>query len=239
MPDLPDVPWDDQLVSQALIHPSYAFEAALPVDNQRLEFLGDAVLGLALGEALFLGHGEFDEGHMTRLRSRLARRETLARVGRSIGLDDRIKLGKGDRAAGTDLPEKVVADALEAVLGALFLVWGYERTREFILDVLQDVWDEEMRQGGWTDAKSMLQERLQTEGVTPTYEMEEDSGPPHMKSFRVAVRAGRTGPILGEGSGRSKKAAETAAAEHALERLGGRNGSEAASEPPEKGRERR
>ena len=227
MSELSEVPWDDSLVAQALIHPSYAFEASLPVDNQRLEFLGDAVLGLALGEALFLGHEDFDEGELTRLRSRLARRQTLARVGRDIGIEHRIRLGKGERTSGGPLPEKVVADAFEAVLGALFLIWGYEHTRKFILDVLQEVWEEEIRQGGWTDAKSLLQERLQTEGVTPSYEMEEDSGPPHMKSFRVAVRAGRSGPILGEGSGRSKKAAETQAAERALEKLGTRD--EAAS----------
>lgn len=206
-------------MAQALVHPSYAYEKGLSGDNQRLEFLGDAVLGLALGEDLYRRLPDLDEGHLTRLRSRLVRRDAFARLGRTSGIAARVKLGTGERGFAASLSDRVVADATEAVAGALFLLWGYERTASFFVSLLAAAISRELDQDSWADAKSRLQERLQKEGLVPVYEVVGDEGPPHNRHFFVVVRPGG-GAVLGRGEGGSKKAAETEAAREALKALG-------------------
>lgn len=207
-------------MAQALVHPSYAYEKGLGGDNQRLEFLGDAVLGLALAASLYGRLANLDEGHLTRLRSRLVRREALARLGRAFGVADRVRLGAGERSVSPVPSERVVADATEAVAGALYLLWGYERTERFFVGLMEEAISGELSRGTWSDAKSRLQERLQRTGMNPVYEVIADVGPPHARRFSVQVRRGTDGPVLGRGEGVSKKAAETEAARRALEALG-------------------
>lgn len=205
------------LLRQALIHGSFSNEnlAFAPVPNERLEFLGDAVLDMVVATRLYLDFPHFSEGEMTRLRAILVRRDTLARVARGIRLGDNLYLGKGEDATDGRNKAANLAGALEAVIGAVYLDQGLETVTDFI----QRLFDAELIKAAskHSDAnyKSELQELLQTrEQRTPSYHVVETCGPDHDKKFTVEVRLGDT--VLGKGSGKSKKAAETAAAETAL-----------------------
>lgn len=211
---------DPSLLRQALIHGSFSNENSTlaPVPNERLEFLGDAVLDLVVATRLYLDFPDFSEGEMTRLRAVLVRRDTLARVAKSISLGDYLYLGKGEDATGGRNKTANLAGALEAVIGAVYLDQGPETVTTLILRLF----DVELRKAViiHSDAnyKSELQEILQArEQRTPSYHVIETSGPDHNKMFTVEVRLDDI--ILGRGSGKSKKAAETAAAETALKSL--------------------
>ena len=206
------------LLERAMIHSSYVNEnpAIAPIDNERLEFLGDAILGFVIAEKLYYDFPGLTEGEMTKLRSVLVRRQTLACVARAIKLGDYLYLGKGEEASGGRHKMANLAGALEAVIAAVFLDRGLAVARKYVLKLL----GEEMRKAAGLDAevdyKSRLQELIQSRyQVTPAYRLAEAIGPDHNKIFTVEVMAGDI--MLGRGSGKSKKAAETEAARLALE----------------------
>lgn len=208
------------LLEQALVHSSYANENhGLTHDsNEKLEFLGDAVLGLVIAEKLYRDFTQFSEGEMTRLRAALVRREALARVAKAIRLGDYLYLGKGEEASGGRSKPSNLASALEAVIAAIFLDQGTTAARDFILRLFDKELRKVVSKGAVADYKSRLQELMQArQQSTPAYHLVEAVGPAHNRDFTVEVRVADT--VLGKGSGKSKKMAETEAARSALERL--------------------
>ena len=211
---------DASLLEQALIHRSYLNEnpELAQTSNERLEFLGDAVLGLIVAEKLYQDYPHFTEGEMTKLRSALVRRETLARMARVIRLGEYLYLGRGEATSGGRNKSANLAAALEAVIAAVFIDQGPSTTRDFILRLLDAELQKAVSQGTIVDYKSQLQELAQSrEQQTPTYHIIETTGPDHGKTFTAEVRLGEV--VLGRGSGKSRKAAETEAARSALEQL--------------------
>jgi ribonuclease-3 len=215
------VPFQQQeLLTQALTHSSYANEnpGIAPASNERLEFLGDAVLGLIVAENLFRDFPAMAEGEMTRLRSILVKQETLAQVAESIKLGAYIYLGKGEESSGGRDKPANLARALEALIAAVYLDHGYAVTEQFVLEILDAELLKTLYQGTIIDYKSQLQELLQAKAQqTPVYNLIETEGPDHDKKFTVEVKLGND--VLATGVGRSKKKAETEAARIALENL--------------------
>ena len=213
---------DASRLEQALVHSSYVNENPdfAPSSNERLEFLGDAVLGLIVAEKLYQDFPHFTEGEMTKLRAALVRRDTLSRAAGAIGLGDHLYLGKGEEASGGRHKPANLAAALEAVIAAVFLDRGSSAARNFILKLFDDELRKVISQGRGVDYKSELQELIQAkEQQAPDYHVIEATGPDHGKTFTVEVRLG--GTVLGRGSGKSKKAAESEAARSALKKLSG------------------
>jgi ribonuclease-3 len=211
---------DPSLLRQALIHGSFSNENPVlaPVPNERLEFLGDAALGLVVATRLYIDFPLSSEGEMTRLRAVLVRRDTLARVAKSIGLGNYLYLGKGEDATDGRNKAANLAGALEALIGAVYIDQGLEMVTDFIQRLLDVELRKAVSKRSDANYKSQLQELLQArEQKTPTYHVVETSGPDHDKRFTVEVRLSDT--VLGKGSGKSKKAAETAAAEMVLKHL--------------------
>ncbi len=211
---------DLPLLERALVHGSYINEnpSLTSTSNERLEFLGDAVLGLIVAEKLYQDFPHSNEGEMTRLRAALIRRDTLARMARAIRLGNYLYLGKGEEASGGRNKPANLAGALEAVTAAIFLDRGSAITRDFILRLLSPELQKVVSQGAGVDYKSQLQELIQArEQQAPVYRVVEAIGPDHDKRFTVEVRVGDT--VLGRGSGKGKKAAEAEAARSALERF--------------------
>jgi len=207
-------------LEQALVHSSYINENPdfAPTSNERLEFLGDAILGSVVAEKLYQDLPSFTEGEMTKLRAALVRRDALARAARAISLGDYLYLGKGEEASGGRRKPVNLAGALEAVIAAIFLDQGSATAKNFILRLFNKELQKVVSQGAGVDYKSQLQELIQArEQQTPDYYVIEATGPDHDRRFTVEVRAGDT--VLGRGSGKSKKEAETEAARSALETL--------------------
>lgn len=206
-----DVPRFDE----ALTHPSYANEKSVP-DNQRLEFLGDAVLGLCVSELLSAAHPDADEGKLTRMRSAIVNAEALAAWGRAAGVGPALWLGRGARAGGERDQTNVVADAVEALVAAVYDARGLDGARAFVRTMAEAmIADADLL--GARDPKSLLQERVQAQGLpTPAYRVASSRGPQHEQTFEVEVVVGDE--VLGRGEGRSKRLAERAAAADALSR---------------------
>ncbi len=211
---------DRQLLQQALVHRSYSFEQSrqLQQDNERLEFLGDAVLDLVIGQALFSRYPTMREGEMTRLRALLVKESYLAERAVALGLGEFLCLGRGEEgSAGREKPS-ILASALEAVLGAFFLDGGYQAVAAFIERDFAGGIEEQRRQLHRADAKSRLQEILQESySEAPGYVLEGTEGPDHQKTFTVSVCF--RGMELARGQALSKKEAEQQAAAEALRRL--------------------
>lgn len=208
------------LIDLALVHSSFINEnPALGSDsNEKIEFLGDAVLGLIIAQKLYQDYPLSSEGELTRLRSALVRKETLAQMARKIDLGSFLFLGKGEEAGGGRQKTLNLAGAFEAVVGAIYLDLGLEKARDFVLAQYGSGLHQVAHSGAEADFKSRLQELVQSEGQsTPLYTIIEASGPDHDRQFRAEVRA--DGRLLGTGGGKSKKAAEMAAAEDALQKL--------------------
>jgi len=198
----------------ALTHPSFANEQRDAADNQRLEFLGDAVLGFCASELLFSRYPEADEGALTRLRARLVNAESLAAWARDNDIASALRLGKGAEASGLRASTNVLADAVEALVAASYLDSGLEAARRSCMRIMQERLDR-LDSERELDAKSELQERVQgLGGDTPRYDVVDTGGPQHDRWFEVSVRVGAL--ELGRGTGRSKRQAEFAAAESAL-----------------------
>jgi ribonuclease-3 len=209
------------LLQQALVHSSCVNEnpSLFPVHNERLEFLGDAVLGLVVAARLYREFADLPEGEMTKLRAALVRRETLARVARRIGLGDFLYLGKGEESSGGRDKTPNLAGAMEAVIAAVYLDRGLAVAGRMVFRLLGEEWTKVINRGAVIDYKSRLQELAQSRyQMAPVYRLAEEVGPDHDKRFTVEVVVKRR--VMGRGTGRSKKLAETAAARAALEKLG-------------------
>ena len=205
---------DRELLAEALNHSSYANEHRGGMgSNERLEFLGDSVLGFVSAEYLFQGHPDLPEGDLTRMRASLVCEQSLYEVAKELNLGSYLKLGRGEEAGGGRHRQSILADAVEAVFAAVYLDGGIEQVRELIVRVLLSKGPaaEERK-----DYKTTLQEVVQRRsGQVLTYHMVSQSGPDHNKKFLFEVRLNNQ-PI-GSGEGRSKKEAEQAAAKDALE----------------------
>jgi len=208
------------LLEQALVHSSYINEnpGFAPTSNERLEFLGDAVLGFIVTEKLYREFPYFTEGEMTRVRATLVRGDTLAHIATTIRLGDYFYLGKGEEASGGRHKPTNLAGTLEALIAAIFLDQNLVTVRDFILRLLHKELQKIVSQGVEVDYKSQLQELIQSrQQPTPVYYVVVATGPDHNKMFTVEVRVGDI--VLSRGTGKSKRMAETEAARLALERL--------------------
>jgi ribonuclease-3 len=209
---------DLSLLQQALVHSSYVNEnpGAALTSNERLEFLGDAILALVVAQKIYDDYPFFSEGEMTRLRSALVRRTSLANIARTISLGDYIYLGKGEEASGGCNKPANLANTMESVIAAIFLDQGQDAARDFIIRLIDTELKKLVSQGTRIDYKSQLQHFSQFKyKETPVYQIIEATGPSHDRRFTAEVRVGET--VLGKGSGKSKKLAETEAARIALE----------------------
>ncbi len=218
------------LLEEALTHRTWVNEHPGATDNQRLELLGDAVLGLVIAEALHDLLPAADEGLLSRARAAIVHEAALARAARAAGLGAILRLGKGEAQASGRDRDRNLADTYEAVVGALYLGDGLERARTFIRATVGATLDEVVagatvgqQEGVDTrikDPKSVLQELIQRDGSPPpAYEHDDPEGPPHERTFSVRVVAG--GRELGRGRGRSRRDAEKSAAVAAIESLAG------------------
>ncbi len=211
---------DVSLLEQALVHGSYVNENPdfAPASNERLEFLGDAVLGVIVAEKLYQDYPHLSEGEMTKLRAALVRRDTLARIARTIRLGSYLYLGKGEEASGGRHKPSNLAQTVEAVVAAIFLDQGSVTTRNFLLRLFDAELKKAVSQSTMTDYKSELQELTQArEHQIPTYQLVEVGSSGNDKLFTIEVRLGET--VLGKGRGKNKKTAETEAACSALATL--------------------
>ena len=202
---------DEPLLMLALTHPSYANENREAADNQRLEFLGDAVLGLCISELLFSRFPDANEGSLTQLRAQLVNTEWLAEWGRSVGVSEALRLGRGALVSGLHVSNNVVADAVEACVAATYLCAGLDAARHVCSRIIESALEQSLA-SSLQDPKSELQQVVQALGVgLPVYEVVATSGPAHERWFDV--RVGVAGHWLAHGQGRSKRSAERAAAE--------------------------
>jgi ribonuclease-3 len=219
----------NEQAAQGHVDQNLALQAGVAGNNERMEFLGDAVLGLVVAESLFGLHPDWDEGELTRVRARLVSRQHMAQVAEAISLGKHLRLSRAEEKGGLRRKSTVLSNTMEAVIGALFLDGGMEPVRAFargrILGEAAEQLAEELRSGAALgNYKSALQERLQADRVgTPVYRVKSESGPDHRKRFQVEVRlkmeAGEPGKPLARGTGSTKKIAEQDAARRALEKL--------------------
>ena len=210
---------DPQLLRQALTHRSYAYENGGLPTNERLEFLGDSVLGLVVTERLYRDFPDEPEGQLAKLRAAVVNAAALADVARALGLGNYLLLGKGEESTGGHDKSSILADAMEAVIGAMYMSTDLETSRAFIERIFGPLIASSAQLGAGLDWKTSLQERsAELDQGVPEYRVS-DSGPDHAKEFTAqAVIAGR---VLGTGHGRSKKVAEQEAAAQAYAALNG------------------
>ncbi len=208
---------NNNLLKEALTHRSYINEnrSWKFSHNERLEFLGDAVLELIVTEELFHRFPEKSEGKLTPLRAALVNYQMLARVALSFNLEKFVLLSRGEAKDNGRGKEVVLANATEALIGAIYLDSGYDAAKKFINNFVVVFLGEILREGLQSDAKSLLQEKMQaSEKITPVYKVLEQSGPEHQKVFKVGVYSGKK--MIASGEGRSKQEAELDAAKKAL-----------------------
>lgn len=208
-----------ELLITAFTHRSYVNEHRKTVKehNERLEFLGDAVLELVTTKFLYTNHDD-PEGVLTNWRSALVRTESISAAALRCGFEPLLRLSRGERRGTERARAQIMANAYEAVVGAIYLDQGYEAADKFIHDSLLITFEEILRSGSWMDAKSHLQEIVQSrEGFTPNYRVLREEGPDHDKIFTVGVFV--DGKKIGEGAGPSKQAGQQMAAEAALAKL--------------------
>jgi ribonuclease-3 len=207
---------DQELLQQVFVHRSYINEhRSFPLGhNERLEFLGDAVLELCVTEFLYKNYPN-PEGELTNWRSALVKGEMLAVVATELGFTDHLMLSFGESRSGGRARNQILANAYEAFLGALYLDQGYDICQKFVTKTITYRLDEILKLGSFIDPKSRLQELAQERfGQTPQYEVMSESGPDHAKEFEVRALVGER--EVGRGMGSSKQAAQVAAAAHAL-----------------------
>jgi ribonuclease-3 len=204
---------DPRLLVHSLTHRSLESEQPDQPSNERLEFLGDAVLQLVVTDFLFAEYPHLPEGEMAKVRAACVNRTELARIARRIQLGSDIRLGKGEEATGGREKSSILADALEAVLAAVYLDGGIVSARGVVLDHWQDLIREKATSPGRLDYKTRLQEVLAAQARVPTYEVEGE-GPDHARVFSATVAV--DGQVIGSGTGHSKKEAQQSAASEAL-----------------------
>mgnify|MGYP000982352079 FL=1 len=209
---------DIQLLVTAFTHRSYVNEhkKTAKEHNERLEFLGDAVLELVVTEHLYNNFAE-PEGVLTNWRSALVRTESIGAAAVRCGFEPFLRLSRGEKRGTERARAQILANSFEAVIGAIYLDQGYEAAKEFISANLLFTFDTILETGSWQDPKSSLQEVVQSKvGFTPQYKVLDEQGPDHEKTFTVGVYV--DGKIKGKGTGPSKQAAQVAAAESALKK---------------------
>jgi len=206
---------DPSLLETALTHSSYANEFSCP-SNERLEFLGDALLGCMVSVLLYEKYPSYTEGDLSKIRSRVVSGANFAKYAEMLGLGEQIRLGKGEESTGGRERESNNADAFEALIGALYLDAGYEKTFEVVSRLFQNAVEEDDFPH---DSKTQLQEVSQSVfGKTPEYRVLSEEGLPHERTFTVEVRI--SSDLAGTGKGRSKRQSEQSAARDALRKLG-------------------
>lgn len=233
---------DPALLERALTHRSYAYEKGGLPTNERLEFLGDSVLGLVVTDTLFRSHPDLAEGQLAKLRAAVVNMRALANVARSLDLGHYVRLGRGEEGTGGRNKSSILADTLEAIIGAVYLDRGLDEASSLVHRLFDPVIVRSASLGAGLDWKTSLQELTAAEllGV-PEYHVEE-SGPDHQKTFRAEVLLG--GQVYGRGSGTTKKEAEQQAAENAwtalrersaraVEAVADASGDQRASEQPD------
>lgn len=204
---------DAELLDRALTHRSYAYENGGLPTNERLEFLGDSVLGVVVTDTLYRAHPDLSEGRLAKLRAAVVNARALAEVARTIGLGAHIKLGRGEEATGGRNKSSILSDTVEALIGAVFLSGGFEHSGAVVHLLFDPLMENAARLGAGLDWKTSLQELSAGHGLgVPEYVIE-DQGPDHEKTFTAQVRVGAN--LYGDGTGRSKKEAEQQAAETA------------------------
>lgn len=204
---------DAELLERALTHRSYAYENGGLPTNERLEFLGDSVLGVIVTEALYTTHPDLSEGRLAKLRAAVVNARALASVARELDLGQHIKLGRGEESTGGRDKASILSDTVEAVIGAIHLSGGFEASGPVVHRLFDPLMEAAAAMGAGLDWKTSLQELSAQHGLgVPEYVIEDD-GPDHMKTFTAQVKVG--GALYGHGEGRSKKEAEQAAAETA------------------------
>lgn len=206
---------DPALLAQALTHRSYGSP-----HNERLEFLGDGVLGCVIAQELFARHPALSEGDLSQMRASLVRKESLAALARDLGLGECLRLGEGESASGGSARPSILADTLEAVYGAVFLDAGYESARDVVRSNFGAALDALDPRGPVKDAKTRLQELLQGRGQgLPSYQVVATQGAAHQQIFEVECVVERLG-LRATGRGEARRAAEQLAAEALLRQLG-------------------
>jgi ribonuclease-3 len=204
---------DAELLERALTHRSFAYEHGGIPTNERLEFLGDSVLGVVVTDTLFRAHPDLSEGRLAKLRAAVVNARALAEVARTIGLGKHIKLGRGEEATGGRNKSSILSDTVEAVIGAVYLSGGFEASDQVVHLLFDPLMENAAGLGAGLDWKTSLQELSAGHSLgVPEYVIA-DEGPDHEKTFTARVRVG--GELYGHGAGRSKKEAEQQAAETA------------------------
>nr|WP_246081852.1 ribonuclease III [Nocardioides litoris] len=204
---------DPELLERALTHRSYAYENGGLPTNERLEFLGDSVLGVVVTETLYRMHPDLSEGRLAKLRAAVVNARALAGVAVTIGLGDHVKLGRGEETTGGRQKASILSDTVEAVIGAIHLSGGIEVAGDVVHRLFDPLMEAASGMGAGLDWKTSLQELAAERGLgVPEYVIT-DEGPDHMKTFHAQVRV--AGRLHGNGTGRSKKEAEQACAETA------------------------
>ncbi len=204
---------DPELLHLALTHRSYAYENGGLPTNERLEFLGDSVLGVVITEALYRAHPDLSEGRLAKLRAAVVNARALAEVGRTLGVGDHVLLGRGEETTGGRDKSSILSDTVEALIGAVYLHQGFEAAGDLVHRLFDPLMLAAADLGAGLDWKTSLQELSADLGLgVPEYLIDE-SGPDHEKTFSARVRVG--GGLYGGGTGRSKKEAEQQAAETA------------------------
>ncbi|NLY71386.1 MAG: ribonuclease III [Clostridiales bacterium] len=210
---------DQQLLINALTHSSYSNEEldkTSSKNNERLEFLGDAIFDAIISEYLYKLMTDVEEGRLSKLRAMIVCESSLAECGKRLGINKYLRLGRGEENNGGRERNSIIADAMEAIIGAIFLDGGIEKAREFVLNFFKPTIELALSGKLNTDFKSEIQERLQAQGVSEiTYKLDKQKGPDHNKTFYVSLWA--DGNMLGTGEGKTKKEAEQNAAKAALE----------------------
>ncbi len=214
---LGDPTLDVELLDRALTHRSFAYENGGIPTNERLEFLGDSVLGIVVTETLYLAHPDLSEGRLAKLRAAVVNARALADVARTIGLGDHIKLGRGEEITGGRTKASILSDTVEAVIGAVYLSGGFEVAREVVHRLFDPLMDTAAGLGAGLDWKTSLQELSAEHSLGVPEYLIEDEGPDHAKTFTAQVKVGDA--RYGHGTGRSKKEAEQQAAETAYREI--------------------
>lgn len=209
-----------QFLAQAMVHRSYLNEATGEEleSNERLEFLGDSVLAFFVSDWLYEKFPHYHEGELTNLRSNLVRASTLAQIANQLEIGQNLLMSRGERSSGGEENPSLLANSLEAVIGAIFIDQGIEVTRDFIKSQLDPFLKQIVSKGELKDDKSLLQEKIQVEiKETPVYKTLKEEGPDHDKIFTVGAYS--QGKLLAQAKGKSKQEAEEKAAKAALEKI--------------------
>ncbi|CEN94230.1 MAG: ribonuclease III [Paeniclostridium sp.] len=205
-------------ILEALTHSSYSNENKSYAFNERLEFLGDSVLGIVVSDFLFKNETELPEGELTKLRANIVCEESLSDVAKHLNLGKHILLGRGEEATGGRDRVSILADAFEAVIAAIYLDGGIEPAKTFVLKNMEEIIEDSIKGRIFRDYKTHLQEVVQSQGESNiVYNLVEEIGPDHNKRFVMEVRL--NDQSLGKGEGKSKKEAEQSAAKQALRRM--------------------